>query len=86
MNSIEVSLPIKLGQFVKLASLAETGGQAREMIEMGDITVNGQVETHRGHRPQQRRYRLPYSGRRRNRRRGSRDLDEAMTPQQYLQV
>jgi len=49
VNSIEVSLPIKLGQFVKLASLAETGGQAREMIEMGDITVNGQVETHRGH-------------------------------------
>ena len=49
MNRIEVSLPIKLGQFVKLASLAETGGQAREMIEMGDITVNGRVETRRGH-------------------------------------
>lgn len=49
MNRIEVSLPIKLGQFVKLASLAETGGQAREMIEMGDITVNGRVEIRRGH-------------------------------------
>lgn len=49
MNRIEVSLPIKLGQFVKLASLAETGGQAREMIEMGYITVNGRVEIRRGH-------------------------------------
>lgn len=48
MTSIEVYLPIKLGQFIKLASLAETGGQAREMVEMGDITVNGEVETRRG--------------------------------------
>lgn len=49
MNEIEVTLPIKLGQFVKLASLAESGAQAREMIEAGDITVNGKVEMRRGH-------------------------------------
>ena len=49
MDQIEVALPIKLGQFVKLASLADSGAQAREMIEMGDITVNGNVETRRGH-------------------------------------
>lgn len=50
MDTIEVNLPIRLGQFVKLASLADSGAQAREMIEMGDITVNGTVETRRGHR------------------------------------
>ncbi|WP_182049170.1 RNA-binding S4 domain-containing protein [Changpingibacter yushuensis] len=49
MDRIEVTLPIKLGQFVKLASLAESGSEAREMIELGDITVNGVVETRRGH-------------------------------------
>ena len=49
MDSIEVTLPIRLGQFIKLASLADSGAQAREMIEMGDITVNGNVETRRGH-------------------------------------
>ncbi|MCF2705667.1 RNA-binding S4 domain-containing protein [Arcanobacterium haemolyticum] len=49
MDRIEVQLPIKLGQFVKLASLADSGSQAREMIEMGDITVNGHVEQRRGH-------------------------------------
>lgn len=44
-----VRLPIKLGQFVKLAGLAETGGMARELIEDGVVTVNDEVETHRGH-------------------------------------
>ncbi|MDV2437119.1 RNA-binding S4 domain-containing protein [Actinotignum sanguinis] len=46
--SIEVRLPIKLGQFVKLASLAASGAEARELIEAGDISVNGWVETRRG--------------------------------------
>ncbi|MDY5155712.1 RNA-binding S4 domain-containing protein, partial [Actinotignum urinale] len=46
--SIEVRLPIKLGQFVKLASLAASGAEARELTEAGDISVNGQVETRRG--------------------------------------
>lgn len=49
MDQIEVTLPIRLGQFVKLASLADSGAQAREMIELGDITVNGNVEMRRGH-------------------------------------
>ena len=33
----------------KLASLAEDGAQARELIQGGDVTVNGEVETRRGH-------------------------------------
>lgn len=47
--TIPVRGEIKLGQFVKLASLAEDGAQARELIQSGDVRVNGQVETRRGH-------------------------------------
>ena len=46
--TIPVRGEIKLGQFVKLASLAEDGAQARELIQAGDVTVNGEVETRRG--------------------------------------
>ena len=41
---------IQLGQFVKLANLAETGGHAKELIVGGEITVNGEVVTARSHR------------------------------------
>jgi ribosome-associated protein len=39
---------ILLGQLVKLAGLADTGGEARAMITGGDVAVNGDVETRRG--------------------------------------
>lgn len=39
---------IKLGQFIKLANLAETGGHAKELIAEGKVVVNGEVETRRG--------------------------------------
>ncbi|AHI21522.1 RNA-binding S4 domain-containing protein [Corynebacterium vitaeruminis] len=39
---------IKLGQFIKLASLVETGGAAKEVIANGEVTVNGSVDTRRG--------------------------------------
>lgn len=39
---------IKLGQFVKLANLAETGGEAKEIISSGRVLVNGIVDTRRG--------------------------------------
>lgn len=39
---------IKLGQFIKLASLVESGGIAKEVIAAGDVTVNGSVDTRRG--------------------------------------
>lgn len=32
---------IKLGQFIKLASLVATGGEAKELIAAGAVTVNG---------------------------------------------
>lgn len=39
---------IRLGQFLKLAGLADDGGQAKMMIETEDVTVNGRVEVRRG--------------------------------------
>ena len=39
---------IRLGQLLKLAGLAASGGHARELIEQGAATVNGEVETRRG--------------------------------------
>lgn len=40
--------PIRLGQFLKLAGLAEDGGQAKGMLEAGEVMVNGRPETRRG--------------------------------------
>ncbi|CED91025.1 MAG: RNA-binding S4 domain-containing protein [Actinomyces succiniciruminis] len=48
--SVPVSGEIKLGQFLKLAGLVEDGADARIAIQSGDVTVNGEVETRRGHR------------------------------------
>ena len=39
---------IRLGQFLKLAGLAEHGGQAKTLIEAEDVTVNGRMEVRRG--------------------------------------
>ena len=39
---------IRLGQLLKLASLAEDGVQAKEFIENGLVKVNGEIETRRG--------------------------------------
>ncbi|MGO1318162.1 MAG: RNA-binding S4 domain-containing protein [Cellulomonadaceae bacterium] len=39
---------IRLGQFLKLADLAESGASAHELIAEGEVSVNGEVETRRG--------------------------------------
>lgn len=39
---------IKLGQFIKLANLAATGGEAKALISEGQVTVNGKPDTRRG--------------------------------------
>jgi ribosome-associated protein len=39
---------IRLGQALKLAGLAATGGEARALVEQGAISVNADVETRRG--------------------------------------
>ena len=40
---------IRLGQFLKLANLVESGGHAKEAIAAGDVAVNGEVVTSRSH-------------------------------------
>ncbi|NHC24211.1 RNA-binding S4 domain-containing protein [Nocardioides sp. IC4_145] len=39
---------IRLGQFLKLANLVETGAEAKPVIADGLVLVNGEVETRRG--------------------------------------
>ena len=39
---------IRLGQFLKLANLVESGAEAKPVIVDGLVSVNGEVETRRG--------------------------------------
>jgi ribosome-associated protein len=39
---------IRLGQFLKLANLIETGAEAKPLVAGGAVLVNGEVETRRG--------------------------------------
>lgn len=49
MKKVTVNPPyIKLEQFLKFASIAETGGMAKMMIADGIVEVNGEVCTMRG--------------------------------------
>lgn len=43
----EPSERIRLDQFLKYVGAAPTGGQAKLMIQRGEVLVNGEVETHR---------------------------------------
>jgi ribosome-associated protein len=38
---------LRLDQFLKLSSITESGGQAKLMIQNGDVKVNGEIETRR---------------------------------------
>jgi ribosome-associated protein len=61
--------PIRLGQFLKLAGLADDGSTAKELLEADEVTVNGEPEFRRGRqltsgdivavRSEQRRVTLP---------------------------
>lgn len=39
-----------LGRALKAAGLVGTGGEAKVMIQAGEVSVNGDVETRRGRR------------------------------------
>ncbi|MFG5919232.1 S4 domain-containing protein YaaA [Sneathia vaginalis] len=39
---------IKLDQLLKFSGLADTGGIAKEVIQNGEVLVNGEIETRRG--------------------------------------
>lgn len=38
---------IRLDQFLKLSGIAHTGGHAKLLIQQGEVSVNGQLETRR---------------------------------------
>jgi ribosome-associated protein len=38
---------IRLDQFMKLVGLAKSGGEAKHLIQEGEVLLNGVVETHR---------------------------------------
>jgi ribosome-associated protein len=40
-------LTIRLDQFLQLAQIAGTGGQAKQLIQQGNVSVNGEIETRR---------------------------------------
>jgi len=48
MNENAAREYIKLDQFLKLADVVSTGGQAKFLILDGQVKVNGAVETRRG--------------------------------------
>lgn len=39
---------IRLGQLLKLAGVVDDGAMARSVIELGEVTVDGDVEVRRG--------------------------------------
>jgi ribosome-associated protein len=39
---------IRLGQFLKYAGAVESGGEAKVVLEAGEVEVNGRVEIRRG--------------------------------------
>ena len=45
---VPVRLPINLSQFLKVASLVSSGGEAKMLIAFGAVRVNGETEKRRG--------------------------------------
>jgi ribosome-associated protein len=48
VNQESVTPVIRLDQFLKVKGIAPTGGQAKLMIQEGDVAVNSAPETRRG--------------------------------------
>lgn len=49
MKTIKITTEyIKLQDLLKMANLVESGGQAKERIQGGEVTVNGETCTQRG--------------------------------------
>lgn len=47
---MKVPAGITLGQALKLARIVGSGGEAKIVIQSGEVRVNGEVETRRGRR------------------------------------
>ncbi len=49
---MEIPAGLSLGQALKAANVVGSGGEAKVLIQTGEVTVNGEVETRRGRRLQ----------------------------------
>jgi ribosome-associated protein len=49
---VEIPAGLSLGQALKVANLVGSGGEAKVLIQTGEVAVNGEVETRRGRRLQ----------------------------------
>ena len=47
---MRISPGTTLGRALKAAGLVGTGGEAKVLIQAGEVSVNGEVETRRGRR------------------------------------
>jgi len=50
MRTVPIHDAIRLGQFLKLADLVDTGADAKTLVADGKVSVNDEVETRRGRR------------------------------------
>jgi ribosome-associated protein len=48
VRPVAVTGEIRLGQFLKLAELVETGAESKSLVASGEVLVNDEVETRRG--------------------------------------
>jgi ribosome-associated protein len=48
LRDVPATGEIRLGQFLKLAELVETGAEGKSLIAAGEVQVNDEVETRRG--------------------------------------
>ncbi|MFL0579071.1 RNA-binding S4 domain-containing protein [Dietzia sp. 179-F 9C3 NHS] len=44
----DLTSKLTLGQFLKLASLLDSGAEAKDAVAAGEVAVNGEVDTRRG--------------------------------------
>lgn len=47
---IEVTAGTRLDQLLKYANIVSTGGEAKYLIQIGEVSVNGKVEKRRGYK------------------------------------
>ncbi|WP_337059371.1 RNA-binding S4 domain-containing protein [Kineococcus sp. G2] len=47
-RDVEVTGTVRLGQFLKLVGAVDSGGEAREVLAAGEVSVNGEVDDRRG--------------------------------------
>ena len=47
-TEVQINGVIRLGQFLQVAGLIDSGADAKTVIGDGEVTVNGEVDTRRG--------------------------------------